>query len=222
MYLGSFDIDDYVGIPAATHNPSTGNAYAPTVLTYSIYEEGGTTGIDENVNMVPGSPFDSIVGCYWIRRQLTTAAGFEAGKNYLVVIKATVKNVSAIQQHTFQIAAKVDARYLGGTAQTGRDIGASVLLAASQLAVKKNVALNNFEFAMFDSTDHTPKAGLTVTAERSIDGGALSACANSPAEISGGAYKINLADTDLNGNVVLLKFSATGADAEFILLLPQA
>jgi len=108
MYLGSFGIDDYVGIPAATHRFTTGAAYAPTVLTYSIYEEGGTTGIDEDVDMVPGTPFDAIVGCYWIRRQLTAAAGFELGKNYMVAVKATVDSVAAIQMHTFQMAASVD------------------------------------------------------------------------------------------------------------------
>lgn len=120
MYLGSFGIDDYVGIPAATHRFSSGAAYAPTVLTYSIYEEGGTTGIDEDVDMVVAAPFDSVVGCYWIRRQLTAAAGFEAGKNYLVVVKATVDSVAAIQMHTFQVEARVRSNLVAilGTALT--------------------------------------------------------------------------------------------------------
>lgn len=108
-YLGSFAIDDYVSIPVATHQFSTGAAYAPTALTYSIYEEGNATGLDENVDMVPASPFDGIVGCYLARRQLTAAAGFEAGKNYVVVVKATVDSVAAVTTHSFQIAAKVDA-----------------------------------------------------------------------------------------------------------------
>jgi hypothetical protein len=104
-YLGTFHIDDYVGIPAATHRFSSGAAYAPTALTYSIYEEATTTGIDEDVDMTVASPFDSITGCYWVRRQLTAAAGFEEGKNYLVVVKATVDSVAAIQMHTFQVEA---------------------------------------------------------------------------------------------------------------------
>jgi len=102
-YLGSWRIDDYLPIPVTTHKLATGEAYAPTVLTYSIYEDAGTTGIDENVNMTPASPFDSVVGFYLARRQLTTAAGFEKGKNYTVLIKATVDGVSAITSHTFQI-----------------------------------------------------------------------------------------------------------------------
>jgi hypothetical protein len=105
MYLGIYDIDDYLPIPVETHRFSSGAAYAPTVLTYSIYEEGGTTGIDEDVDMTPASPFDGVVGFYYARRQLTAAAGFERGKTYVVLIKATVDSVSAIVSYVFQIRA---------------------------------------------------------------------------------------------------------------------
>lgn len=88
--------------------------------------------------------------------------------------------------------------------------------------VKKNTALNNFEFLMRDSTDQTPKTGLTVTAERSIDGAAFAACANSVTEVANGIYKINLANTDLNGDVITLKFTATGAYATYITIKTNA
>ena len=80
--------------------------------------------------------------------------------------------------------------------------------------IQKNAILNNFEFEMVDSADHvTPKTGLTVTAERSIDGGAYAACANAVVEVSVGTYKINLAATDTNGDFITLKFTGAGADA---------
>lgn len=83
--------------------------------------------------------------------------------------------------------------------------------------IKKNTALNNFEYLMVDSADHvTGKTGLTVTAERSIDGGAFAACANSSVEVGAGIYKINLANTDLNGDVITIKLTAIGADARFV------
>jgi hypothetical protein len=83
--------------------------------------------------------------------------------------------------------------------------------------IKKNTALNNFMFLMVDSTDHvTGKTGLTVTAERSIDGAAFAACANAVTEVSAGIYKINLAATDLNGDVITLKFTGTAADARMV------
>lgn len=50
-----------------------------------------------------------------------------------------------------------------------------------QAGVKKNAALSAFEFFMVDSTDHVSgKTGLTVTAQRSLDGAAFGSCANSP------------------------------------------
>lgn len=80
--------------------------------------------------------------------------------------------------------------------------------------IQKATALNNFEFEMVDSTDHvTEKTGLTVTATRSIDGGAFAACANAVTEVGNGTYKINLATTDLDGDFITLRFTATGADA---------
>jgi hypothetical protein len=74
---------------------------------------------------------------------------------------------------------------------------------------------------MTDSTTHAPKTLLTVTATRSLDGAAFAACANSVTEIANGDYKIDLAATDLNANVVMLRFTATAADDLNILLITQ-
>ena len=88
--------------------------------------------------------------------------------------------------------------------------------------IRKNQAFANFPFVMISSTDHfTPLAGLAVTAERSIDGGAFAACANSVVAISNGAYKINLAATDLDGDSILFRFTATGADARMVTVIPS-
>jgi len=91
------------------------------------------------------------------------------------------------------------------------------------LKVKKNAALNNFTFMMVDSADHvTPKTGLTVTCQRSIDGGAFGNCTNATAtEIANGWYKVDLTDTDLNGTVIALKFTSAGADATNIMIVTQ-
>lgn len=87
-------------------------------------------------------------------------------------------------------------------------------------AIKKNTAVSNFPFYMVQSTDHnTPATGLTVTAERSIDGGAFAACTNSPTELANGNYKINLSASDTNGTVIILKFTATGADPRIMYII---
>lgn len=82
--------------------------------------------------------------------------------------------------------------------------------------IKKNTELANFEFVMTDSTNHAPAAGLTVTATRSIDGGAFAACANAVSAVASGVYKITLAAADLNGSVVTLRFTAASADDRLI------
>jgi hypothetical protein len=74
----------------------------------------------------------------------------------------------------------------------------------------KGTALSAFTFPMVDSSG-IGVTGLTITATRSIDGAAFASCTNSASEISGGWYKINLSSTDLNGSVIALKFTATGA-----------
>lgn len=87
--------------------------------------------------------------------------------------------------------------------------------------LKKNNGLNNFELVMTDSTTHAPKTGLTVTAQRSIDGGAFANCTNSVTEVANGVYAINLASTDLNGAVITFRFTATGADDKLVTIVTQ-
>lgn len=99
--------------------------------------------------------------------------------------------------------------------QAGYILGNRLKIASNTVT---NTALNNFAFVMVDLTG-TPRTGLTVTAQRSIDGGAYAACTNSVVEISNGTYKINLSGTDLNGTVITLRFTATGAQDRLITLV---
>jgi len=87
--------------------------------------------------------------------------------------------------------------------------------------IRKNVAINAFPLIMSDSTSHAPVTGKTVTATRSIDGAAFAACANSVTEVGNGDYVINLAAADLNGNTIVLRFTAAGCDDTLISLITQ-
>jgi hypothetical protein len=96
--------------------------------------------------------------------------------------------------------------------------GSGKVALQSPTSLKKNTALANFMFFMIDSSDHvTPKTGLTVTAQRSLDGGAFAACANAVTEVANGWYKINLAATDTNADVIAFKFTSAAADQTNIL-----
>jgi hypothetical protein len=93
----------------------------------------------------------------------------------------------------------------------------------TSLKFDKSVGLNNFEFFMVQSGDHvSPATGLTVTAERSIDGGPFAACTNAVTEVGSGVYKLNLSPFDMNGDVITLKFTAPGADQRTITIVTQA
>lgn len=112
---------------------------------------------------------------------------------------------------------------LTGTSNQDATRGGMTALPAAPMQVKKNQALNNLAFLMLSSTDHvTPKTGLTVTAQRSLDGAAFGSCANSVTELSNGIYTINLAAGDMNANVITLLFTATGADARYVTIVTQA
>jgi hypothetical protein len=93
-------------------------------------------------------------------------------------------------------------------------------LPSAPMMVKKNQALNNFMFPMIDATGAS-KTGLTVTAQRSLDFAALGNCANAVSELSNGIYGINLANTDLNANCIMFRFSSPGAQDTFYFLVTQ-
>lgn len=119
------------------------------------------------------------------------------------------------------VAGAVGSVTAGVTVTTNND-KTGYSLAAGQLFIKKNVALSNFEFPMVDSTDHvTLKTGLTVAGQVSIDGAAFVNLTNSVAELASGVYKVNLAAADVNGTIIMLKFTSATADTRLILFTTQ-
>lgn len=91
------------------------------------------------------------------------------------------------------------------------------VLATSRPGIRKNTALAKFEFLMTDSTNHNPATGLTVTVTRSIDGAAFAAgTLSAVTAVSNGLYYVDFGAGDLNGNVITLRCTATGADDLFV------
>ena len=110
-YLGSFEIDDTVMVPATLHAFATG---APTAATgdvhMQVYEDGSATQIVD-ANLVA---FDGITGFYTKTLTLADANGFSAGGQYVCLIQATVSGVSGLLTHNLQILAPVNAAVVGG------------------------------------------------------------------------------------------------------------
>lgn len=166
------------------------------------------------------------IGDGYYRLDLPDAA-FATGANHvdfggtvtgMVVIGGRVKLVAYDPEDTVRMGLtalpNAAAAASGGlpTVDATNDVGI-------QTGLKKNQAWNNFTFLMVDSTTEEPATGLTVTATRSIDGGAFGAgTLGAVSEISGGYYKLNIPQADLNGDTVTLVFSATGAKTHGITL----
>jgi hypothetical protein len=112
------------------------------------------------------------------------------------------------------------------TGNVGGNVVGSVASVTAAVAVtsniKKNQALSAFEFLMTDSTTHAPATGLTVAVTRSIDGAAFAAgTLSAVTAVANGVYKVDFGAGDLNGNVITLKATATGADTTFERVVTQ-
>lgn len=155
-----------------------------------------------------------------VQQWLGTAVTSNAGIPIVDVAAGTVTTVSGnVGGSVGSVTGTVTATVVGGTIAT---VTGPVTLTAGQLTVKKNTILNGFTFPMYDATTGNPSTGLTVGCSISIDGAALTFSTNSPAEVGSGIYKLNLAAADVNGTVITLLFTASGASATIVTLITQA
>lgn len=132
MNLGSYAIDELLTFTVQTQVFATGVATdADAVPAYRIYEDETTAPLLTGTMALLDSA--NTAGLYSEQVTLSAANGFEKGKCYSIQIAATVSSVAGATIRVFQVGAAVDAKHLGGTSQTGRDVGASVLLASDAI-----------------------------------------------------------------------------------------
>ena len=225
MHVGDYTLEDTLTIPFTTRSFSTG---IPTILVsgeVQIYEDDSVTQITAAETTTVS--LDSVVGFNLVSIAATAANGFENGKSYTAILSAgTVGGVSVVGEVVghFTIGRSAAAVDLANATDGLGAIKAETALIVADLPqrVTKNVALANFPIKMVDATDYaTAETGLTVTATRSLDGAAFGACANAVSEVASGWYKINLDAADLNGDTVVLRFTATGAAPREVVLITQ-
>jgi hypothetical protein len=162
-------------------------------------------------------------GALAIRHATVTATTYDAYGCYRVTLDATDTGTLGRLRMIFAAAANclpvwMDLEVVPADIYDALVAGSAALKIASPL--KLNTALPNYAFVMVDSSG-IPRTGLTVAAQRSIDGAAFAACANSVSEVGSGLYLITLAAADLNGAVITLRFTSTGAQDRLITLLPM-
>ena len=87
---------------------------------------------------------------------------------------------------------------------------------------EKNVALNYFPFLMTDSTNHAPNPLQTVTVEFSFNGDSFISSTNGDSEIGSGLYCINITQTEMNNDMIILKATAAGCDQTTMVLKTES
>lgn len=193
-------------VPIGPFLDSTDGDTAMTGLTIAntdikIWRVGATT----LANKTSGGATHISAGVYYTVLDATDTATLGS-----LVIFVHVATALAVRLECVVLAANVYDAMIGG--------GDFLNIANN---TKVNKALAAFMFIMTDSSGNAVLSA-TVSATRSIDGGAFAACANSVSEIGNGWYKINLAQADMNGTVIALRFTATGArdTAQVLINLP--
>lgn len=203
-------------LTAGEHTTITGDVWNGTRASFTT---AGSFG--QGVASVQGNVTGSVGSVTGAVGSVTGAVGSVTG-NVGGNVVGSVASVAAggITTASFGAGA-IDSTVLAQTAADRVWSTTTRNLTGSQ-GIKKNTALAAFPFLMTDSTNHAPKTALTVTASRSLDGAAYAACANAVVEVGNGMYKIDLAATDLNGNTVALRFTATGADDRDITIVTSS
>ncbi len=208
--LGDFDASAVVYGKFSTYQPSTGAAFALAgTPALSVYKDASLTQSTSGVTLT--ASFDSVVGLNHFAIDTSSDGTFYSAGSFfdVVITTGTVDSVSVVGAvvggFTIRKNSSLKPTIAGRTATL--DASGRILIQSNTVT---DVGLSNFMFVMVDSAG-IPRTGLSVTPTRSIDGAAFAGCTNSVAEVSNGWYKISLSASDLNGTVIALRFTATGA-----------
>ena len=137
--------------------------------------------------------------------QVTVAGAVPVWEKYYVVEEAIYDALFAASSNAFTGAA-------GSTELT--DIAAAAAQKIrDEILPTQNAAFSNLAFLFVSSGDHaTPVTGATgMAVTRSIDGGAFGAgTGTGPAEVANGIYQYDASAADMNGGIIVFRFTGTG------------
>lgn len=142
------------------------------------------------------------------------AAGVHTGAIVPQVQTASNVGIVSLVQTASNLSGTVQlgtGTHTGAVIPTVNTVQTATISTAVRPGIRQNVALTNFQFPMY-TTAGVLQTGLTVTAQRSIDGGSYGAGAISNiAEVANGFYKLDFAASDLNGRTVSVIASTTSS-----------
>ncbi len=120
--------------------------------------------------------------------------------------KSTTSNINVVQNLIFTTPPNFSTLSVDSS-------GFCTLATAQRPGVRKNTALSNFAVFMTDSTNHSPATSKTVAVTRSIDHAAFgTGTIGTVTELANGWYYFDLGAGDLNGDIILIRATATGCD----------
>jgi len=239
------ELGETLTFSCCTHDPDTGILTdADAVPVYWVYEDETGTSINASTPLSDNmAKLDDAhtTGFYTETLTCSTANGYENGKTYTVYIEATVDGDKGGISYAFKCSSKLTtiddfldteiAAILADTNELqvdwvngGRlDLLLDAVKAKTDSlpsSVPKGVAFPDFAFVMYSSIDHvTPVTGLTITGTISKDGGAFAAMGGTITAISSGIYQVDsISAAEMNADVVVLRFTATGADDQVIVI----
>lgn len=212
-YFGDLRRGQTIRLPFNTVNGSN----APTTLSsgaVQVLKDGNVVTPSGGVTLTVD--LGSVTGSHVVIIDTSVDTSvFTAGSNYSVRISGS-SNVAGTS---------VVGIYVGAFSIENRavavDSSGRITLAPSQVAVKKNTSLTHTIYMRL--TNGNAATGVTVTAQRSIDGGAWANCTTvNPTELTVGGYAHTLSASDLNGNAVTVKYTASGCQDLLFYFYPQA
>jgi len=218
-WLGTIPTTNVAGVPKVDLVDWLGTA--PLALTaqyvqaapFMVAANTASAGAGSTITLVGASAVDG----FYVGQMIVITGGTGAGQSRIITAYVGATKIATISPAWITNPDATSVYIV--TAEAG------ALLTSGQLSIKKNTALSAFMFLMVLASDHnTPATGLTVTAQRAIDGGAFATATNSAtiAEIASGWYSINLSAADLNGTNIALRFTAATADACNLEITTQA
>jgi hypothetical protein len=227
------ELGETLTFSCCTHDPDTGILTdADAVPVYWVYEDETGTSINATTPLSdPMAKLDDAhtTGFYTETITCSTANGYETGKTYTIYITAAVGAETGGICYSFKCSSRLtsieaDTNALQADwADGGRlDLLLDAVKAKTDnlpSSIPRTVAIPDFAFVMYSSIDHvTPSTGLTVTGYISQDGGAFAALAGAVTAISNGVYKVDLTGAEMTADIVVLRFTATGADDVVVVL----
>ena len=155
---------------------------------------------------------------HYIGGHIVFVGDLEGGQSRLITAYQALGSVIKWEPALTGIPAVGDAFVLLGTGHTV-NLRTATQTTIDAIGLKQNQAFSDLEFLMVLASDgQTPAIGLTVTGERSIDGGAYVSVSGTIAEVSDGTYQFDALAADMNGAAITFKFSSATARDSFIFI----